>query len=44
MVALTHTKKMGRMYHNPEHEQRAGAMTREHIPANRASSAGVSMV
>jgi uncharacterized protein YkvS len=44
MVALTHMKKMGRMYHNPEDMLRAGAMTREHIPANRASSSGVSMI
>ncbi|KAF1914231.1 hypothetical protein BDU57DRAFT_452882 [Ampelomyces quisqualis] len=43
MVALGHMEKMGRMYHNPE-VWRAGAMTREHIPANGASSASVSMV
>jgi hypothetical protein len=44
MIALTHMKKMGRMYHNSEQMMRAGAVTREHIPTNRASSAGVSMI
>jgi hypothetical protein len=44
MVAITHMKKMGRMYHNPEEAMRAGSVTREHIPANRISSAGVSMI
>jgi hypothetical protein len=44
MVPLMHMKKMGRIYHNPEQLMRVGSMPREHIPAYRASSAGVSMI
>jgi hypothetical protein len=44
MVPLTHMKKMGRMYHNPEQVMRVGSMPQELIPADRASSAGVSMI
>jgi hypothetical protein len=44
MVPLTHMKKMGRMYHNPEQMMRVGSMVPEHVPAHRASTAGVSMI
>jgi hypothetical protein len=45
MVALTSLKKMGRNYrNNSEEAMRSGSVTREHIPAHRASSAGVSMI
>ncbi|KAH7390939.1 hypothetical protein DE146DRAFT_149979 [Phaeosphaeria sp. MPI-PUGE-AT-0046c] len=44
MLALKYMQKMGRMYHNPDGTMRAGSATREHIPANRMSSAGVSMI
>lgn len=44
-VAITSLKKMGRNYHNnSEDAMRCGSVTREHIPAHRASSAGVSMI
>lgn len=45
MVMLTSLKKMGRNYNNNSEEaMRSGSVTREHIPAHRASSAGVSMI
>jgi hypothetical protein len=45
MVAMTSLKKMGRNYkNNNSEEMRSGSVIREHIPAHRASSAGVSMI
>ena len=45
MVSITHLKRMGRNYTNVSGEPvRAASLTREHIPACRASSAGVSMI
>ncbi|OAK97808.1 hypothetical protein IQ06DRAFT_296103 [Phaeosphaeriaceae sp. SRC1lsM3a] len=44
MLVLKYLQKMGRIYHNPDGTMRSGSATREHIPANRMSSAGVSMI
>lgn len=46
MLVIKHMQKMGRMYNNqPDGSRRAGSVVnREHIPATRMSSAGVSMI
>ena len=45
MVSITHLKRMGRRYTNVSGElARAMSLTREHIPAHRASTAGMSMI
>lgn len=44
MVSITHLKRMGRHYTNAGELVRSASLTREHIPAYRASSAGVSMI
>jgi len=45
MVSITHLKRMGRQYTNASNELvRSTSLVREHIPAHRMSSAGVSMI
>lgn len=45
MVSITHLKRMGRSYTNVSGElTRSTSLVREHVPAHRASSAGVSMI
>jgi hypothetical protein len=44
MVPLTHMKKMGRMYHNPEQMMRVGSLPQEQFSMYQGSSAGGSMI
>lgn len=45
VVSITHLKRMGRQYTNLSDELvRSASLVREHIPAHRMSSAGLSMI